>query len=58
MLKSDATLNATRQLGGLVRQRIGLHLGLIEQVEHALCARQRALQRVKGKRQLMGSDAS
>ena len=52
MLKGDATLNATRQLGGLVRQRIGLHLGLIEQVEHALRTRQRALQRVKGKRQL------
>ena len=52
MLKGDAALHATRQLGGLVRQRIGLHLGLIEQVEHALGARQRALQRVKGKRQL------
>ena len=52
MLKSDAALNATRQLGSLVRQRIGLHLGLIEQVEHTLRTRQRALQRVKGKRQL------
>ena len=52
MLKGDAALHATRQLGGLVRQRIGLHLGLIEQVEHALCTRQRALQRVEGKRQL------
>ena len=52
MLKSDAALNATRQLGGLVRQRIGLHLGLIKQVEHALRTRQRALQRVKSERQL------
>ena len=39
VLKSDAALNAARQLGGLVRQRIGLHLGLIEQVEHALRTR-------------------
>ena len=52
MLKGDATLNATRQLGSLVRQRIGFHLGLIKQVEHALRTRQRALQRVESKRQL------
>ena len=52
MLKSDAALHLARQLGGGHRQRIGLHLGLVEQVEHALGARQRALQRVKGKRQL------
>ena len=52
MLKGDTALDLARQLGGLVRQRIGLHLGLIEQVEHALRTRQRALQRVEGKRQL------
>jgi len=52
VLKSDAALNATRQLGGLVRQRIGLYLGLIKQVENALRTRQRALQRVKSERQL------
>ena len=43
VLKGDTALNATRQLGGLARQRIGFHLGLIEQVEHALRTRQRAL---------------
>ena len=52
MLKGDVALRTTRQLGGLARLRIGLHLGFIEQVEHALCTRQRALQRVEGKRQL------
>ena len=52
MLKSDAALHATRQIGSLARLRIGLHLGLIEQVEHALRTRQRALQRVESERQL------
>ena len=52
MLKGDAALHATRQPGGLARLRIGFHLGLIKQVEHALRTRQRALQRVEGKRQL------
>ena len=47
VLKGDATLNATRQLDGLVRQRIGLHLGLIEQVEHALRTRERGLKVVR-----------
>ena len=43
MLKGDAALHATRQPGGLAQLRIRLHLGFIEQVEHALRTRQRAL---------------
>ena len=43
MLKSDTALHLAWQLGGGRWQRIGFHLGLVEQVEHALGARQRAL---------------
>ena len=52
VFKGNTALHLARQLGCGRRQRIGFHLGLVEQVEHALGARQRALQRVKGKRQL------
>ena len=52
VFKGNTALHLARQLGGIGRQWVGVHLGFVEQVEHTLRARQRALQRVKGKRQL------